>query len=120
MIWSPTFAPALTRSTVTVTAKDANGNAATGYVGTVAFTLGQADAGATFSPNNGAQPRQYTFTAGDAGTKNFSVTFTTAQAEPMMTTAASSGSVMGGRGSATAVTAGARFRPTAASSRTTP
>ena len=47
---------------VTVTAKDAYGNTATGYLGTIHFT--STDAAATL-------PADYTFTAGDAGVHKF-------------------------------------------------
>ncbi len=53
--------------TVTVTARDAGGNVATGYVGTVHFT---SDAGAVL-------PADYTFTGGDAGVRTFPVTLNT-------------------------------------------
>ncbi len=50
----------------TVTAKDAYGNVATGYTGTVHFT----------SSDDGADlPADYTFTAGDGGVHTFSATF---------------------------------------------
>jgi hypothetical protein len=52
-----------TANRVVVTAKDAYGNTATGYRGTVHFTT--SDAKATL-------PANYTFTAGDAGTHTFS------------------------------------------------
>ena len=51
---------------VTVTAYDAFGNMATGYTGTVHFAS---------SDSRAALPRDYTFTAADAGTHTFSVTF---------------------------------------------
>ncbi len=55
-----------TAQTFTVTAKDAYGNVATGYRGPVAF--GSSDTKA-------ALPAAYTFTAADAGTHTFSMTF---------------------------------------------
>ena len=59
---APTNATAGSAFSVTVTAKDVNGNTATGYVGTVAFSGG----------GTGAQlPANYTFTGGDAGVKTF-------------------------------------------------
>ena len=59
---APATATAGSPFSVTVTAKDANGNTATGYLGTVAFSGG----------GTGAQlPANYTFTAGDAGVKTF-------------------------------------------------
>jgi len=50
---------------VTVTAKDAYGNVATGYLGTVHFTSTDA---------NAVLPANYKFTAANAGTHTFSVT----------------------------------------------
>jgi len=52
---------------VTVTAKDAYGNTATGYRGTVHFTSSDAHA---------VLPANYTFTAGDAGVHKFSLGLT--------------------------------------------
>ena len=52
-----------TASGVAVTAKDAYGNTATGYRGTVHFTT---------SDTRATLPANYTFTAGDAGTHTFS------------------------------------------------
>ncbi len=56
---------------VTVTAEDAYGNVATGYLGTVTFTSSDTGAGVVL-------PGAYTFTAGDAGSHVFSVTLVTA------------------------------------------
>lgn len=53
----------------TVTARDAFGNLATGYVGTVHFTS---------SDSQAALPGDYTFAGGDAGTHAFSATLKTA------------------------------------------
>ena len=63
--------PAGTPGAVTVTARDANGNIATGYTGTIAFT--SSDPQATLPPN-------FTFAAADAGVRSFpaSVTLRTA------------------------------------------
>src|SRR5205814_7524708 len=55
--------------TFTVTAKDAYGNVATGYTGTVHLTSTDAQA---------VLPADYTFTATDAGVKQFTVTLKTA------------------------------------------
>jgi uncharacterized membrane protein YgcG len=55
-----------TAQSFTVTARDAYGNVATGYTGTVAF--GSSDTQA-------ALPAAYTFTAADAGVHTFSMTF---------------------------------------------
>jgi hypothetical protein len=51
---------------VTVTAYDAFGNVATGYTGTVRFASSDDEAGL---------PADYTFTAADAGTRTFQLTF---------------------------------------------
>jgi hypothetical protein len=56
---------------VTVTAYDAYGNIATGYLGTVTFTSSDLGAGVVL-------PSAYTFTSGDAGSHVFSVTLVTA------------------------------------------
>jgi subtilisin-like proprotein convertase family protein len=53
----------------TVTARDASGNVATGYTGTVHFTSSDPQA---------CLPADYTFTAADAGTHTFSTTLKTA------------------------------------------
>jgi hypothetical protein len=60
-----------TVSSITVTARDVNGNVATGYTGTIAFTSNDPQADL---------PASYTFTAADAGTHAFpaSVTLRTA------------------------------------------
>ena len=55
-------------ATLTVTARDAGGNIATGYLGTTHFT--SSDAGATL-------PADYPFSAGDAGVHAFPVTLNT-------------------------------------------
>jgi hypothetical protein len=54
--------------TVTVTALDAYGNVATGYLGKIHFTS---------SDSKAALPADYTFTSTDAGIHNFSVTLKT-------------------------------------------
>src|SRR5207245_1288214 len=58
----PATPTAGTVGTVTVTAKDANGNTATGYTGTVKFTSTDAQA---------VLPANYTFVAGDNGVHTF-------------------------------------------------
>ena len=58
----------------TVTAIDAFGNPATGYRGTVHFTLGgsaQLQAAAALTTSGASTPGDYTFTAGDAGQHTF-------------------------------------------------
>ena len=66
-------------NSITVTARDVNGNVATSYVGTIAFTSNDEDA---------ALPENYTFTAEDAGTHAFtgSVTLRTAGAATVTAT----------------------------------
>lgn len=56
-------------ASITVTARDAFGNRATGYLGSVHFTSTDA---------HGALPPDYTFTAADQGSHTFSVTLQTA------------------------------------------
>jgi hypothetical protein len=60
--------------TFTVTARDAFGNVATGYTGTVHFIS---------SDGQGALPEKYTFTVGDAGVHTFSATLRTAGAQSL-------------------------------------
>jgi hypothetical protein len=62
---------------ITVTLKDAYGNIATGYTGTVHFTSSDAQAGL---------PANYTFTAADAGVHTFSVTLKTAGTQSLTVT----------------------------------
>ena len=62
---------------VTVTAKDAYGNVATGYTGTVHFTS---------SDSQAVLPVDYTFVSGDAGTKSFSVTLETVGSQSITAT----------------------------------
>jgi large repetitive protein len=58
----------------TVTARDAFGNVATGYVGTIAFTSSDA---------NAAVPTSYTFTFSDNGARNFSATLRTVSTQSL-------------------------------------
>ena len=69
---------------VTVTAKDAYGNVATGYRGAVHFT--SSDILATL-------PADYTFTSGDAGTRNFSVTLVTVTTQTVTVTDTANGAL---------------------------
>jgi uncharacterized delta-60 repeat protein len=62
---------------VTVTVRDAFGNVATSYTGTVHFSSSDAQAGL---------PADYTFNAGDAGVRTFSVTLKTAGTQSLTTT----------------------------------
>jgi len=64
---------------IAVEALDANNRLASGYTGTVAFTLGTTDAGAVL-------PANYTFTASNHGFQWFNVTLTTAQSETITAT----------------------------------
>ncbi|QJW98777.1 beta strand repeat-containing protein [Frigoriglobus tundricola] len=73
----PTTATAGSAFSVTATLKDAYGNVATGYRGTVHFTSTDGQAGL---------PANYTFTAADAGTHTFTVTLKTAGSESVTAT----------------------------------
>ncbi len=75
-------------ASVTVTAKDAFGNVATGYLGTAHFT--STDGTATL-------PANYAFTAGDAGAHTFSVTLKTAGSQTVTATDTVTGSITGGK-----------------------
>src|SRR5205085_6053085 len=72
--------------TTTVTAKDAYNNTATGYTGTVHFTSSDPQA---------SLPADYTFVAGDNGTKNVSVTLKTAGSRSVVATDTVTGSITG-------------------------
>ena len=65
VVAAPVGVAAGTALSLTVTATDALGNAAVGYLGTVSFSSNDAQAGL---------PASYTFTAADAGAHTFSVT----------------------------------------------
>jgi dGTPase len=71
---------------VTVTAKDAYGNTATGYTGTVHFTSSDAKA---------VLPANYTFTSGDAGQHTFSITLKTAGSQSVTASDTVTGSITG-------------------------
>ena len=71
---------------VTVTAKDAYGNTATGYTGTVKLTS---------SDGQAVLPANYTFTSTDAGTHVFRVTLKTAGAQSVTATDTSTGTITG-------------------------
>ena len=84
---APATAAAGSTFSVDVTARDANGNVATGYTGTVAFSGGGA----------GAQlPVDYTFLPGDAGTKSFSVELRQAGSRTITVTDTVTGTITGG------------------------
>src|SRR5207247_4837345 len=80
---SPMAAPA---NCFTVTAKDAFGNTATGYTGTVAFTS---------SDSQAVLPAKYTFGSGDAGVDSFSATLNTTGAQSITATDTVNASITG-------------------------
>ncbi len=83
---------------VTVTAKDAFGNVATGYTGTVALTSSDAQA---------VLPANYTFVAGDNGIHNLSVTLKTSGTQTITATDTVTGTITGTQGAITVNPAGA-------------
>ena len=83
-------------STLTVTAQDGQGNTATGYTGTVHFTS---------SDSTGTLPSDYTFQAGDNGSKTFSVTLNSAGTRTITATDTATSSITGTTGNI-AVSAG--------------
>jgi hypothetical protein len=70
----------------TVTARDAYGNIATGYVGTVHFTS---------SDGKASLPANYTFTTADAGVRTFSATLKTAGTQSITATDMATASING-------------------------
>jgi Ca2+-binding RTX toxin-like protein len=82
----PTSIAAGQSGDLSVTLKDAFGNVATGYRGTVHFT--STDGQATL-------PANYTFTAADSGTHTFSVTLKTAGSQSVTATDTAAGSIHG-------------------------
>jgi hypothetical protein len=87
---SPTTAGA--SHTFVVTAKDAYGNVATGYTGTVHFTSSDARA---------ALPANYTFTAADAGVHTFSAALKTAGTQSITATDTAAAGITGADGGIT-------------------
>src|SRR5438132_1654668 len=73
---------------VLVEAQDASNHLASGYSGTVHFTLGTADAGATL-------PADYTFTASDHGKHEFHVTLAATGSQTITATDTATGSITG-------------------------
>src|SRR5207249_8437864 len=71
---------------VTVTALDAYGNIATGYLGTIHFTS---------TDNKAILPNNYTFVAADAGVHTFTVTFKSTGTESLTATDTHTGSIKG-------------------------
>jgi hypothetical protein len=82
----PSSATAGSAFNVTLTAKDAYGNTATGYPGTVHFTSSDAKA---------VLPANYTFISGDAGQHTFSITFKTASTQSVTATDTATSSITG-------------------------
>jgi hypothetical protein len=79
------------------TAKDAYGNTASGYAGTVHFTSTDPKA---------ALPADYTFTASDKGMHTFAVTWATVGSETITATDIAHGSITGKQSGVTVVSAG--------------
>jgi methionine-rich copper-binding protein CopC len=90
---------------ITVTAKDAFGNTATGYRGIVHFTT---------SDGQATLPANYTFKSGDAGVHTFSVTLKTAGTQSITATDTITGTIKGTQSGITVnAAAAASFRITA-------
>ncbi len=87
---SPTLAGAA--GTFTVTARDAFGNAATGYLGTVHFTS---------TDSKAALPTDYTFVAADKGVHTFNATFKTTGTQTITATDKTNVAITGTHGSIT-------------------
>ncbi len=104
---APSGATAGASFSVTVTAKDAAGNTAAGYTGTVHFTSSDGMAGL---------PADYTFTSADAGAHTFTVTLKTAGSETVTATDTSSGSLTGNAGVNVTPAAAASYSVTTTSS----
>jgi subtilisin family serine protease len=84
---------------VTVTAHDAYGNVANGYLGTVDFSSSDGHAGL---------PADYTFTAADAGTHTFSLTLVTAGAQSITATGSATATINGSESNITVKAAAAK------------
>jgi len=82
----PTSVVAGTAETFTVAARDAYGNIATGYTGTVHFTS---------SDGAAALPANYTFTAADNGSHTFTATLNTIGTQSIMATDTSKSTITG-------------------------
>ena len=82
----PTSVTAGTSETFTVTALSPNGGTDTSFIGTVGFSSTDLQA---------ALPASYTFTAADAGTYTFTVTFKTAGSQSITATDAANGAIIG-------------------------
>jgi sugar lactone lactonase YvrE len=97
LVGFPTSTTAGVAATATVIARDAFGNVVTGYTGTVHLTSSDVQA---------ALPADYTFTAADAGSHTFPITFKTA-ATQSLTVADSTGTLNSASQSGIVVNAGA-------------
>ena len=82
----PTSETAGANDLVTVTARDAFGNVANGYLGTVSFSS---------SDGRAVLPANYTFTEADAGTHRFSVTLVTAGTQSITAADTTTSSITG-------------------------
>ena len=96
----PSAATAGTTNNFTVTAKDAYGNTATGYTGTLSFSSSDPQA---------ALPAAYTFTAGDAGVHTFSATLKAAGTRSLTASDAASGFSASETGISVSAAAAAQF-----------
>jgi sugar lactone lactonase YvrE len=85
-ITAPATASVGVAFSVTVTALDAYGNVATGYLGTTHFTS---------NDHKAILPSDYAFVAGDAGVHTFQVTFKTTGTETLTVTDTHTGSIKG-------------------------
>ena len=94
---------------VTVTAKDAYGNTATGYTGTIKFTSTDGQA---------VLPANYTFTSANAGTHTFSVTLKTAGSESVTATDTSTSTITGSASTTVSAAAASVFAVSDASTAT--
>src|SRR4029077_3524862 len=106
---APSSGTAGTAFNVTLTAKDAFGNTATGYTGTVHFTS---------SDGQAVLPANYAFTAGDAGIHTFSATLKTAGSRSVTATDTAAGSTTGSATVSVSAAAASTYQVSAPSSAT--
>ena len=97
---APTAVTAGSPFSVTVTAKTSNGNVATGYTGTIAFSSSDSQAGL---------PANYTFTSGNAGTHTFTATLNTVGTQTIYATDTVTATVKGSATATVSTTATAAF-----------
>ncbi len=83
----PSQVTAGSTETLNVSVKDGTGNTITDYTGTVGFSSTDKQAGL---------PANYTFTSGDSGTHDFTITLKTAAIQSITVTDIASGSITGG------------------------